>query len=306
MTTRYSAPEELLHRFADSIAPLQPPAGWLGAVAEAIEAGLDEGEPFPWPAPAGDTAAAGAGAAAAAAGEDGRPRQPLPPPQQQQPQTQQQQGQPAGLLPPPPPVNSDEATALLHQMLMPFLVASGTTPEAATQQLQAAAAAAAAAVQQQGQGPQQQQLQPPQRMGSLFSSELGGTGSAAAPARQLKGYTVASQQRLAWVLEVIAVRGFMLASEMPRYLKVLLCTAGAYCLYCLDTAVLQLLPAACWTQPGCQIDRGCLLRCLPVALQERADAEGDTKSIMPDRRTCDRIIERGQKEGHLQVGDGLI
>jgi hypothetical protein len=146
--------------------------------------------------------------------------------------------------------------------------------------LQAAAAAAAAAVQQQGQGPQQQQhLQPPQRMGSLFLSELGGIGSATAPARQLKGYTVASQQRLAWVLEVIAVRGFMLASEMPRYLKVLLCTAAAYCLYCLDTAVLQLLPAACSTLPGCHIDRGCLLRCLPCVCSAGAGRRGGRHQV---------------------------
>ncbi len=82
MTSLYAAPDELLRQFQGAVAPLRPDAGWLGAVIDAIEAGLDEGEEFPWPpGERAGGALVGAGGAERQAAGDGAPQQ------------QQQQGQ---------------------------------------------------------------------------------------------------------------------------------------------------------------------------------------------------------------------
>lgn len=123
--------------------------------------------------------------------------------------------------------------------------------------------------------------------------------------------------RYAHVLEALEKAGFLMASEMPQYLKV-----GWY-------RCMRLVPLheACWRMPACNAagerpltDRQvymCLMlsgtvaqaaapaavlccSCL-AALQERAEADGEERPTKPDRKTCDRIVARGREEGRLQV-----
>ncbi|PRW05800.1 hypothetical protein C2E21_9561 [Chlorella sorokiniana] len=206
MTSLYAAPDELLRQFRDAVAPLRPDAGWLGAVIEAIEAGLDEGEPFPWPPGERGPVMLGAGAAEGATlGQEG-PQQ-----QQQQPEQQQQQQ---------PEEEEDEETE----------------DEAERQQEQQAA----------GSRPQS----------ALGGGEAGAAAEGVAKARTRKlaqGYTLAAERRYSHVVEALQQAGFLMASEMPQYLK------------------------------------------------ERAQADGEERPTKPDRKTCDRIMARGQAEGRLQI-----
>ncbi|KAL4440566.1 hypothetical protein ABPG75_003567 [Micractinium tetrahymenae] len=228
ITSRFTAPAALLHRFQDLVAPLNPAGGWLAAVAEAIEAGLDEGEPFPWPPQ-----------------EGARPPLPLPAPQQgqaagQQAQQAEQQEAAASEL---PGVEAAAATAV-------------PTP--------AAVAAAAAAPDEGGQEPTPQPQQPLAAVPAGGAAPVvvlqpegltGGQTLAGRPSVLLKqsNFTEISERRLRWVIARISRAGFLLASELPRF------------------------------------------------LQEQEMAESGKKAIKPDRKTCDRIIERGMQQGLVQV-----
>lgn len=152
LTGSYTAPEALLRQFPGAGGgPLRPEAGWLGAVVEAIQAGLDDGEPFPWPP---QPRQPGAAAAAAAAPQGEQREQPAEPP-----------AEPAG--------------------------AAAAAPAPAAQQEQAQQEQAAAAA------------PPPE----------------ATAGRGAREYTVQGEQRYQRVLQVLATRGFLLASEMPQLLK---------------------------------------------------------------------------------------
>lgn len=47
--------------------------------------------------------------------------------------------------------------------------------------------------------------------------------------------------------------------------------------------------------------RASRLHSLTVVLQERYEADGEKQPTKPDRKTCDRIVTRGEAEGRLQV-----
>lgn len=60
-------------------------------------------------------------------------------------------------------------------------------------------------------------------------------------------------------------------------------------------------PPSPTVQVCCQPTSACLCAPSPHTLQERAEADGEERPTKPDRKTCDRIMERGRAEGTLQV-----
>ncbi|KAL4856311.1 Purple acid phosphatase 18 [Chlorella vulgaris] len=256
LTSRYIAPEALLDQLRDTFAPLAPPTGWLGAVVEAIQAGLDEGEEFPWPQLQQQ--------------QQGQQQQQQQGQQQEQQQQQQQQQQP----------EQQQQQAVVVDALLPhaahcdaFLAAVQRGAEDASQPMDAPlaslvqpAATAAAIIPAAAPSGQPGQLQQPRQPPLMLSEALSlqttsGAAARAFPFGQDQGpvtqtarrFTLGAQQRSDWLAEAIAARGFVLASELPRYFK------------------------------------------------ERAEGAGLAKATLPDRKTCDRIVQRGQEQGLWQV-----
>lgn len=196
ITARFTAPAALLHRFQHLVAPLHPDGGWLAAVAEAIEAGLDEGEAFPWP-PQRSQQAEG---------------------QAQQEQVQRQVQQPAA-----EPQQEQEVVTKLPGGEAP--AAAAIPPPAAEAGVADAAPAGVA------EAPPLRERQPlaavPAGGGApvVVLQHEGLTGGQALPGRPsvlLKpgNFTEMSERRLRWVLARIGRSGFLLASELPRFLQV--------------------------------------------------------------------------------------
>lgn len=278
MSSRYTAPEALLRALEASIAPLQPEGGWLATVCDAIEAGLDQGEAFPWPPTA--PAASASQAPTPAQAQTAAPGEPQ---QQQQPQAALAVPTPAGAeFLPPLGAGSQQAA------LAAAAAAAGGLPGLPSATPSPAAAAAGG-----GETPLDPRHLPP--LPPRAQAAAGGEGAGGTAK-----YTLTAERRYAQVLDRLSRRGFLLASEMPHFLRV--CGWRLHIGWRWPGGQLRLdlgrvggeahAPLACVTAPT----RG------PRALQECARAEGEARPTKPDRKTCDRIVERGQKEGRFQVG----
>lgn len=213
ITSRFTAPAALAHRFQDLRAPRYPDGSWLAAVAEAIEAGLDEGEPFPWPPQEGGQPLLPPPAAQQQA-EDGVEPQSQAQPQQQVQQWQVEQQSAAQQLQPQgeqqeavAEVPGAEATAATAVPAPADVAAAGAEEPA----LQARRLLAAVPV---GGGAPVVVMHPE---GSTDGHTLPDRPSVLL---KQSTFTEMSERRLRWLIARIGRTGFLLAAELPRFLQV--------------------------------------------------------------------------------------